>query len=442
MSLDVEYEADLLGAAAWAKPRDVDEALMIVTPDDFQTGRHRTVWECFATCRHEGLPIEAGVVVDRLETTGMLDAAGGVAQVAGLFSRSLHGSTLLFHARRINERARRRRAVKACSQMLARLNDPQTELATVIHEGVEELLTTTREGSADGLLRASDFTDALTDLRDTGPTAGFRCGWPSLDALFRPEPKQLTVVTGVPSHGKSTWLDAYLIRMVSAHKWRVAFFSPERVTAKHQARILATSAGKPFDGGHFDDDTLTRGIAWLDQHFVWIDDTAKASVGGILAAARLANDRYPLDALVIDPWNWVEVNKPSDMKLTEYIGVALNEITRFAQRSDLHAFVVAHPTKLRQHEGGAKEGQYYVPRPYDIAESSNWFNKPWWCISVWRDHLMPSVGQVGYDPERDPQIVDIHVQKARDDDLGRVGVASLRFDPVTRRYSELEAVPV
>jgi DnaB-like helicase N terminal domain/DnaB-like helicase C terminal domain len=432
-----DVEAALLTAFMWAKPADRSEAAATVDPRHFESGRHRTIWEALTRLHRADQPVEAPVVLDDLERRGHLDAAGGYVYISDVLSAGFDGASVVEYARRVVSRAQRRHAAVEAGHLAHALQDPSVDVAEQVYETVERLLATVNEGEG-GVIRIRDLADEIRKLRDEGPFEGYRCGVDSVDRYYRPDAGQLSVVTGTPSAGKSTWLAWYLVQMAAKHQWRVAVFTPEsRPYPKWSGKLIEAAAGKPLRS--LSNDELERALRWCDEHFEIINDMKDATLRGILANARLVHERRPLNGLVIDPWNWVETSRPPGMNATEYIGLALNEVTRFAIRHNLHAWVVAHPTKMRKVEAGEMAGSYIVPGPYDISDSANWFNKAWWCLSVWRDHLMPQFGEQDYNENRDPHNVDVHVQKARDDDQGRPGVAQLRYLPGSRRYGPLVA---
>ena len=117
-------------------------------------------------------------------------------------------------------------------------------------------------------------------------------------------------------------------------------------------------------------------------------------------------------ALVIDPWNEMDHYRPSGLSETEYISRILTELRRAAREFKTHLFLVAHPMKLNK----GPDGNYPVPRPYDISGSAHWFNKADNCIAIWRDVM------------NNPQLTQVHVQKVRFNSTGHPGVAELMYD--------------
>ncbi len=70
---------------------------------------------------------------------------------------------------------------------------------------------------------------------------------------------------------------------------------------------------------------------------------------------------------------------------------------------------------------------YPVPTPYDIAGSAHWRNKSDCAITVWRD-LSSHVDEV-----------EVHVQKIRFREVGRIGMCRLKYDRVSGRFIDPES---
>ena len=430
---NLDAEISVLGATLLS-PRVIPELADIVRAEDFYRGAHRTLYETITAMAANGVPVDSVSLTEELDRRGQLGDVGGPVAVSDLIAKVPTAANAPHYARIVADHARRRRLQQAAGGLHAAATSAP-DLDAAVHTGLEEILEAARRSGAGGVITARSLAAQVQTLREQGDKArGLTCGWRCMDRLYRPLHEQLTVITGIPSHGKSTWLDAYLARMASRHDWRTLFFSPERSRPDHAARLVALAAGQPLT--RLTETAVDALLGWVDEHFCWLDDTAQTTVASLAAAARhLA--ATGLDALVIDPWNWVEGNKPDGVTTAEHIGRSLAELMRLAHTAYLHVFVVAHPTKMRRHETGRLKGAYLVPRPYDISESANWANRPDWCIAVWRDHLQPGQGEPGHEPDRDPHVVDVHVQKVRHDDCGQVGVASLRFRPHVRSYHEL-----
>jgi hypothetical protein len=277
------------------------------------------------------------------------------------------------------------------------------------------------------ILRAADLRERLMKLYDEGRRPGVATGWRSLDRHYTVRKGEVTLFTGIPSHGKTTFLDALITNLAKREEWRFLFLSPENLPEeRHLAGLTEKFVGRPFGVGpsaRMSKEQLAQSMVLMEACFSWIDSHgAVLSVNAILEAAAAEAERDRLDVLVLDPWNELDHQRAANLTETEYISDALSRIRRFARLHHIAVFLVAHPTKLQRD----KNGEYPVPTPYDISGSAHWRNKADNCITVWRDL------------RDDETPVQIHVQKIRFREVGHIGLVELRFDKLTGRYSEIE----
>lgn len=275
----------------------------------------------------------------------------------------------------------------------------------------------------EGIVHAEDLRERIMGIYEDGQDLGARLGWACVDELYRVREKEFCVVTGIPNHGKSEWLDAALVLLSEHHGWRHALFSPENhPIEQHITKLIEKHIGKSTNKNarnRASQAELDEAISWVDEHFSFLaPESESPTVDAVLERFRVEILRRGVKGLVIDPWNEIEHRRPGNMSETEYISEVLTKLRRFARKYNCHLWIVAHPTKLQKE----RDGTYPVPRPYDISGSANWMNKADVAIAVFR-HVTQ--------PERP---VEIHVQKIRFKASGRVGMAELAYDLASSRY--------
>jgi len=279
----------------------------------------------------------------------------------------------------------------------------------------------------EGVFTALGEQGKVFALYRNGFERGGSTGWRSLDAHYTVRPGEFTVITGIPSSGKSNWLDALAVNLARLHGWAFGIFSPENQPLEdHMARIVEKYVGLPFSDGptpRMSEADVRRGLEWVGEHFWWMlpNDESSWDIGWILACAKELVYRHGIRGLIIDPWNELEPQrKPSETE-TEYISRVLRTVRQFARRHGVHLFMVVHPTKLYRNDNG----KYPIPTLYDCMGSAHWRNKADNGLCVWRDLS-----------DRNGREVDIHVQKIRFRQIGRLGKVTLLYDPPTGRYVE------
>lgn len=274
-----------------------------------------------------------------------------------------------------------------------------------------------------GIIKASAFYGEVEKARQKGQDPGHKIGLPSLDELYRVKSGMMTIVTGIPGHGKSEIVDDMLVRLSRLYGWRFCFFSPENYPLEqHYIKIAEKLAGEQFSKFEASDHRVAH--EWIQDHFTWLypeDDGETVNLDWILDRARFLSESEGLHGLVLDPWNEIE-HQRGTMSETDYVSLALTKIRRFARRYDVHCWIVAHPTKLQKDK---TTGQYPVPTPYDISGSAHWRNKADFCLTVHR-------------PDVTKNLVNFFVQKVKFKHLGRVGQCTLNYRWHCGTFEELQ----
>lgn len=275
----------------------------------------------------------------------------------------------------------------------------------------------------EGIFYIEDVFDDLIELYQKGEVGGLCAGWPNLDPLYSVRAGDFTVVTGIPSHGKSEWLDDLMVRLAKRHGQRYVICSPENQPLQlHIKKIAEKWTGRPFFEYQNDRMTIPELITACDEmrnHFSFLLPE-EPTIDCILSLARSEVYRNGINGLVIDPWNELEHSRPPSQSETEYISDSLRKMRKFARNNNIHLWIVAHPTKMQKKRGPNNEilEEYAVPTPYDIAGAAHWRNKADNCITVYRNR----------------EDTDVHVQKIRIKEVGKIGVAKFKYRVGTGQY--------
>lgn len=290
-------------------------------------------------------------------------------------------------------------------------------------EVVGDCIANARELPIEGTYRAEDLLEKLFNDYDHGVKKGESTNWTVMDDTYRVMPGEWTLITGIPGHGKSEWLDALAINLAQSQGWTFAVYSPENQPVEdHIEKIAEKIVAKPY--GHGRPGQMTReeartAIDFITEHFTFMLPEYP-TVEKLLMTARELVIRRGIRGFIIDPWNEINPVRDPGMSETDYISQALTKIRTFARANQVHVWVVAHPTKLQKDR---QTGVYPVPTPYDVSGSAHWRNKADNCIAIYRDVT----------DEGAP--VQVHVQKIRKKANGRVGMVEFDYDRISGRYT-------
>ena len=187
---------------------------------------------------------------------------------------------------------------------------------------------------------------------------------------------QLTVVTGIPSHGKSTFVDWFTLNLVHEFDLKASFYSPEHSPLElYNANFIQKAIGKPFFGNDEKRITQTdilRYVEWSREklYFTTANEGSNADWDWLFEKFKEQMFTYGINIFVIDAWN--KVNMPKGLGGKEGIDNILTRLTLFCQQNNVHIFLIAHPTKMKRNE---KTKLYEIPTLYDVSGSSDFRNQ-------------------------------------------------------------------
>ena len=285
-------------------------------------------------------------------------------------------------------------------------------------DSVKEIIEKAQPYPVSGLSDAGTYEDRINDLFTKGTGKGFSTGYSSVDSIYTVAPGQLTVVTGYPSSGKSNFIDQVMVNLARANDWKFAVCSFENQPEIHITRLMEIYTQKRFFEGK---ERMTQherdaAFAWVKEHFLFIDSQGEEpnTLDSILDRARVAVKRMGVRGLIIDPYNYIDLNRDNTTE-TEAISNMLTRVQKFCKAHDVHTFFIAHPSKINR--AGVEQ-----PRPDGMSISGS---MAWWAKT-----------DNGITVHRQEQWVEIAVWKCRYRWVGTQGETSLLYNKTSGTYSE------
>jgi twinkle protein len=283
-------------------------------------------------------------------------------------------------------------------------------------ENVAEFVDSAAPFPIEGIFSVDDFWAGVEDILRNGLPKGWQPRG-SLKDLIAFHPGYTTIITGIPGHGKSYFLDDLVLWITIDYNLRGAYFSPEALpTELHVIRLIKKIVGRSVYQMDFNERSKVK--KFITDRLYWIYPQEDFSLQSILEKVRQGILRYGLNWYVIDPWNKLEHRMERGETETHYISRCLVDIDRFNKRNKVHCFLVAHPTKM----GKDENGQYKIPTLYDIAGSANFFNKTDNGICLYRHY--------------DTNTSAVHVQKVKFEHWGKLGNVNYGWSLETGRFYE------
>lgn len=295
-------------------------------------------------------------------------------------------------------------------------------------QAVVHMIENAKEWPLEGIVSMENIFPTVSEWFDNGYPVGCRAHIDGFDQLLTFVPGQLTMITGIPGHGKDEFFNLLAASLAKHENWSFGICGFEETPPETTSKLAEKLTGKSFaprknplermTGGDFE-----KAIGLIDTHFYFFNtEDIETDIEGLLNIGIMLVKKHGIKGLVFNPWNWIDHNRPEYLSETEYINQTLTKIIRFGRRWGVHIFIIAHTTKI---EKDKKTGKYHVPTLYNISGSAHFYNKTHNGITVYRDFQA--------------NVTDVYVQKVKQSWLGQVGYSTYEFNTYTRQYKFLNS---
>ena len=254
------------------------------------------------------------------------------------------------------------------------LKHGKDKLKTAIH--------TAKQVPLENVSTLYDVEDELKDFVKNGFKPGYQIGISNFDKIFSTYTGQFITVTGIPSSGKSDFVDQMCVGYNNNYSWKTAFASPEnQPTFLHAHKLMRKIWQDMPMPGDIGSDKWKNVADHVNDNFFFID-MDKYNLESVLRKGAELVKRKGIKCLVIDPFNKIrDVNAHSD-DVTRYTMEYLTKIETFAKKYDVLVFIVAHPTKMYK----GNDGKIEEPTMYNIKGGGEWYDASYHGLLVHRDY--------------------------------------------------------
>jgi twinkle protein len=279
----------------------------------------------------------------------------------------------------------------------------------LLEHGAEELrnaIHTARPVPLENVSTLKDIEDELKDFVKNGFKPGFQIGLKNFDDIFSTYTGQFITVTGVPSSGKSDFVDQMVVGYNQLYGWKTAYASPENQPVYLHAHKLMRKHWQ--DMPRVDD---IDGNKWeqvtnhVNDNYFFID-MDKYNLEAVLRKGAELVKRKGIKCLVLDPFNKIRDTNAHSDDVNRYTMDYLAKIEAFCKKYDVLTFIVAHPTKMYKGQDGKME----EPTMYNIKGGGEWYDASYHGLLVHRDY--------------DAKTTKVKVLKVKFQNLGENGAES------------------
>ncbi len=227
-----------------------------------------------------------------------------------------------------------------------------------------------------------DIEDEITDFVKNGFKPGYQIGIPNFDSIFSTYTGQFITVTGIPSSGKSDFVDQMVVGYNQRYEWKTAFASPENAPTYLHAHKLMRKVWQDMPSRNdIGTDKWNQVAEHVNDNFFFID-MERYTLESVLRKGAELVKRKGIKCLVIDPFNKIRDVDSKTEDVNRYTMEYLTKIETFAKKYDVLVFIVAHPTKMYRD----KDGNIEEPTMYNIKGGGEWYDASYHGILVHRNY--------------------------------------------------------
>jgi len=253
-------------------------------------------------------------------------------------------------------------------------------------EKLSERISGARPVPLENVTTFRDIEDEVTDFVRNGFKPGFQVGLENFDDIFSTYTGQFITVTGIPSSGKSDFVDQMVVGYNANYGWKTAFASPEnQPTYLHAHKLMRKHWKGMPTAADIDGDRWNQVADHCNSNYYHID-MERYTLDSVLRKGAELVKRKGIKCLVIDPFNKVRDVGGSD-DVNKYTMEYLAKIEIFAKKYDVLVFIVAHPTKMYK----TQDGKIEEPTMYNIKGGGEWYDASYHGILVHRDYEQKTV---------------------------------------------------
>ena len=312
------------------------------------------------------------------------------------------------------------------------VKDPNEYL---LKHGKDELRSIVSKAKPVPLENVTTYKDIEADVEEFvkhGFKPGYQVGLSNFDNIFSTYTGQFITVTGIPSSGKSDFVDQMCIGYNKNYGWKTAFASPENApTYLHIHKLIRKVWEGMPNKNDIHSDKWKSVTNHINDNFYFID-LERFTLESVLRKGAELVKRKGIKCLVIDPFNKIRDVDSNTDDINRYTMEYLTKIETFCKKYDTLVFIVAHPTKMYKDSNGNIE----EPTMYNIKGGGEWYDASYHGLLIHRNY--------------EEKTVKAKILKVKFQNLGENGAeAHFRWDRrsgcfipiITDTINEEEALP-
>ncbi len=370
---NLDAEKGVLGSLL-LDPNLCDDVALVLRPDDFYADANQKLYGHLLAMHDQGLRIDTTLLLERLRSSGDLEAVGGTAYLAEVVHAVPYAANAVYYAGIVRDKSTLRALIHASTEILRDAFEPTIEPREMVSRAEEQIFAVHDQRSTDRVTNIHDLLleafDRIDARMEHGEGVGVPTGFQDLDNLTGGlHDSELVVLAARPSMGKTALATNIAEYVAIKANVPTLFVSLEMARLELAQRMLCSQGridASKFRSGIISSEErkkLIEASAKLGKAPMYIDDTPSRTCTEIAACARRLRRKQKLGLVVIDYLQLIQPDDPRDPR-QEQVAKMARRLKALARELTIPVLCLAQLN--RQTEQG-KEG--HRPRLSHLRES-------------------------------------------------------------------------
>ncbi|MBQ7526986.1 MAG: replicative DNA helicase [Bacteroidaceae bacterium] len=284
----------------------------LLKPESFYDHRHQLIYQAIQTLNAEQKPVDIMTVIEQLERTDNLEAAGGEVYLMQINAQVASSAHIEYHAKVIAQKSLQRQLITFASLVQTKAFDATIDVADLMQEAESMLFAISQKNMKKDFTQIDPIISQVIELiqkaqAKEGGLSGLPTGFRELDKITNGwQNSDLIIIAARPAMGKTAFVLSMIKRMAVDNKIPCAMFSLEMSNQQLVQRLMVNVSelsGEKLRSGQlapYEWGQLDNRVRQLYNAPIYIDDTPSLSVFELQTKARRLVREYGVKTIMID----------------------------------------------------------------------------------------------------------------------------------------------
>lgn len=419
----------------------INDVLNNINEQDFGCLDLRYIFMAIQTAYQQNVhTIDDVVVAEMLTQRGLLEQAGGKANIFGLLNRAPAADNIQLYCQSVLSYAKRRKFIENANAIQSMAFDLSIDPQRITEESERQVMAMSQNSTIKTDKKMAEVIQGTManfgKILRHEETGGIVTGIAPVDKLlFKMENSDLIILAARPAMGKTAFSLNILDNVALVQRKPVGYFSLEMSADQLGQRLICSRAGVSLEDikkGNIDKgqlDNLSRTAQRFAKAPIIMNDDGGVSIGQLMSIARRWKKEMDISCLIIDYIQLINSSGKNNASRNEVVGEISRNLKRLAKELDIPVIALSQLSRAVESRNDK------TPMLSDLRESGSLEQDADIVIFLHRDDYY-------HEDSTKKNICDVIIAKHRN---GSVGRAETFFNAATTQFTALsygQEVPV